>query len=53
MVRLMYDLLIKLEHDLDYRKYKIEDLKELKKILEELKEPTKEIRAHKIKEIKK
>lgn len=33
----MYELIIKLENELDYKKYTIKDLEEMKKILEGLK----------------
>ena len=33
----MYELLIKLENELEYRKYTIKELEEIKKILEGLK----------------
>lgn len=43
----MYEILIKLENDLQERKYTIEDLKELKELLKDLK--TKEIKIRRIK----
>lgn len=43
----MYELLIKLENKLDYKKYTIKDLEEMKKILEGLK--TEEVRLKQIK----
>jgi len=42
----MYEVLIKLEEELEYRKYTIEDLKELKKLLEGLK--TEEVRLWRV-----
>lgn len=42
----MYELLIKLEKELEYKKYTIETLEEMKKILQDLK--TQEIRLKKI-----
>jgi len=42
----MYELLVKLEQELEYKKYTIETLEEMKKILQDLK--TKEIRLKKI-----
>lgn len=44
----MYELLIKLYYELEYKRYTIEDLKELKKILEGLK--TEEVKLKKVKE---
>ena len=46
----MYELLIKLQNEIDYKKYTIEDLEEIKEILEQLKKPTDEVRLKKIKE---
>lgn len=43
----MYELLIKLEKELEYKKYTIKDLEEMKKILEGLK--TEEVRLKQIK----
>lgn len=43
----MYEILIKLENDLQEQKYTLEDLKELKELLSDLK--TKEIKIRKIK----
>lgn len=43
----MYEILIKLENDLQEQKYTLEDLKELKELLNDLK--TKEIKIRKIK----
>lgn len=46
----MYELLIKLEKELEYKKYTIEDLREIKKILEELNKPTERVTLKRIKE---
>lgn len=43
----MYEILIKLENDLQERKYTIEDLKELRELLKDLK--TKEVKIRRIK----
>lgn len=43
----MYELLVKLENELEYKKYTIKDLEEMKKILEGLK--TEEVRLIKVK----
>ena len=48
----MYELLIKIMYELDYRKYTIEDLEEIKDILEELKGEVLETRLKPIKEDK-
>ena len=45
---IMYEILIKLEKELEYRKYTIQDLKEIKKILKELK--AEEIKIDRVKE---
>ncbi len=44
----MYELLIKLENELEYKKYTIKELEEIKKILEGLK--TEEVLLKRIKE---
>ena len=44
----MYELLIKLENELEYRKYTIKELEEIKKILEGLK--TEEVKLRQVKE---
>lgn len=44
----MYELLVKLENELEYRKYTIKDLEEIKKILEGLK--TEEVKLKQVKE---
>lgn len=47
----MYELIIKLENDLEYKKYTIKDLEEMKKILEGLK--TEEVRLKNLERVKK
>ena len=47
----MYELLIKLENELDYKKYTIKGLEEKKKILEGLK--TEEVRLKNLERVKK
>lgn len=44
----MYELLIKLEKDLEYKKFKIKDLKEIKAILEQYNWKTKEVKLEKV-----
>ena len=48
----MYEFLVKIMYELDYRKYKIEDLEEIKDILEELKGEVLETRLKHIEEDK-
>lgn len=48
----MYELLIKIMYELDYRKYTIEDLEEIKDILEKLKGEVLETRLKHIEEDK-
>lgn len=43
----MYELIIKLEKELEYKKYTIKDLEEMKEILKDLK--TEEVRLVKVK----
>ena len=45
----MYELLIKLYYELDYKKYTIEDLKEIKEILESLNGKVEEVKLKKVK----
>lgn len=45
----MYDLIIKFIEESDPKKYKIEDLQELKRILEEANKNTEEILVKKVK----
>lgn len=44
----MYEVLIKLYYELDYKKFKIEDLKEIKEVLNQFKEPKQEVKVRKI-----
>lgn len=44
----MYEVLIKLYYELDYRKFKIEDLKEIKGILNQYNKQTREVKVRKI-----
>ena len=46
----MYELLIKLYYELDYKKYNIEDLKEIKDILNKFNGRTEEVKLKRIKE---
>ena len=46
----MYELLIKLYYELDYKKYEIEDLKEIKDILNQFNGRTEEVKLKRIKE---
>ena len=46
----MYELLIRLYYELDYKKYDIEDLKEIKDILNQFNGRTEEVRLKRIKE---
>lgn len=48
----MYELLVKLNDELEYRKYTIKDLEKIKTILEQLKKPTEEIKLERKKENK-
>lgn len=48
----MYEFLVKIMYELDYRKYTIEDLEEIKDILEKLKGEVLETRLKYIKEDK-
>lgn len=48
----MYELIVKLNDELEYRKYTIKDLEEIKAILEQLKKPTEEIKLERKKENK-
>lgn len=47
----MYQLFIKIMYELDYRKYTIQELNEMKAILEEFKGRTLEVRLKRIKEV--
>ena len=46
----MYELLIRLYYELDYKKYDIEDLKEIKDILNQFNGRTQEVKLKRIKE---
>lgn len=46
----MYELLIRLYYELDYKKYDIEDLKEIKDILNQFNGKTEEVKLKRIKE---
>ena len=46
----MYELLIRLYYELDYKKYDIEDLKEIKDILNHFNGRTEEVKLKRIKE---
>ena len=46
----MYELLIRLYYELDYKKYDIEDLKEIKGILNQFNGRTEEVKLKRIKE---
>lgn len=48
----MYELLIKLYYELDYKKFKLEDLKEMKEILQEFNGKVEEVKLKKVKEKK-
>ena len=48
----MYELLIKLYYELDCKKYRIEDLKEMKEILNHFNEKVEEVKLKKVKEKK-
>ena len=46
----MYEVLIRLYYELDYKRYEIEDLKEIKGILNQFNGRTEEVRLKRIKE---
>lgn len=46
----MYEVLIKLYYELDYKKFTIEELKDIKKILEQFNGKTEEVKVKKVKE---
>ena len=48
----MYELLIKLYYELDYKKFKLEDLKEIKEIHKQLNGKVEEVKVKRIKEKK-
>ena len=45
----MYELLIKLYYELDYRKFTLEDLKEIKEILNQFNGRVEEVKLKKVK----
>lgn len=47
---MMYELLIRLYYELDYKKYDIEDLKEIKDILNGFNGRTEEVKLKRVKE---
>jgi hypothetical protein len=46
----LYELLIRLYYELDYKKYDIEDLKEIKDILNQFNGRTEEVKLKRVKE---
>lgn len=46
----MYELMIKLYYELDYKKFKLEDLKEIKEILQEFNGKVEEVKLKRVKE---
>ena len=46
----MYELLIKLYYELDYKKFKLEDLKGIKEILNQFNGKVEEVKLKKVKE---
>lgn len=48
----MYEVLIRLYYELDYKRYEIEDLKEIKGILNQYNGKTEEVKLKRIKELK-
>ena len=46
----MYELLIKLYYELDYKKFTLEDLKEIKEILQEFNGEVEEVKLKRVKE---
>lgn len=46
----MYEVLIKLYYELDYRKFTIKELKDIKEILEQFNGKTEEVKVRKVKE---
>lgn len=49
MEKTTYEILIKLYYELDYRKFTIEDLKEIKEILQEFNGKVEEVRLKRVK----
>ena len=46
----MYELLIRLYYELDYKKFKLEDLKEMKKILNQFNGEVEEVKLKRVEE---
>ena len=46
----MYEVLIKLYYELDYRKFTIEELKDIKEVLEQFNGKTEEVKVRRVKE---
>lgn len=46
----MYELLIKLYYELEYKKFTLEDLKEMKKILQEFNGEVEEVKLKRVEE---
>lgn len=46
----MYEVLIKLYYELDYRKFTIEELRDIKKILEQFNGKVEEVKVKRVKE---
>lgn len=46
----MYDLLIKLYYELDYKRYTIKDLEEFRKIIEQFGDKREEVKLKRVKE---
>ena len=46
----MYEVLIKLYYELDYRKFTIKELKDIKEILEQFNGKTEEVKVKRVKE---
>lgn len=46
----MYELLIKLYNELDYKKYTIKDLEEFRRIIEQIGDKREEVKLKKVKE---
>ena len=47
---IMYEVLIKLYYELDYRKFTIKELKDIKEILEQFNGKTEEVKVRRVKE---
>lgn len=46
----MYEVLIKLYYELDYRKFTIKELKDIKEVLEKFNGKTEEVKVRRVKE---